>query len=108
KRIFGVGTVMVIKFIIVGVIPGESYPLKGSVINIHSALGEISRVEVVLAVDRSTGQPSVGRTVGCFEYSHSMSRGWAPPLVYGNCRVPSSNRPISCDKKEHCWFAGCE
>src|SRR5260221_689221 len=79
--------------------------MKCVVINVHAALGEVSCVQVGLAIDEGAGQARVARSVGGFDHGHSMRRRRCGPLSYSNSWVPPGNRPINRGEEEWSWFA---
>src|SRR5258708_27905082 len=84
---------------------GWSYKVKCTVINIHTALGKIRGVEILLAINESAGQAGVAGSVGSFDHGHSLGRWRRSSLGYTNSWVPSGNRPINRAEEEHGRFS---
>src|ERR1700759_5314536 len=71
------------------------HPMKCVVIDIHTTLGEVSRIEIAVAVDISAGQACVAGTIGGSDDRHGMGRRRHRSLRNAYGRIPADNGSIN-------------
>src|ERR1700733_14687644 len=76
------------------------HPLKRVVVDIYTALGEVGRIQITIAVDISAGQACIAGTIGGSDYRHGMGRRRRRFWRNADGRIPADNGSINRREEE--------